>query len=129
MRFGVMTTHGPGGHPSWKHAEVTADKLVIDPEANVPDYAAKSEAAAMLRRNLREALEKHHEDVKQHALQTNAVEPEGQHLDEAIATIQSFTKGTILESHYVQPEVVQAMREVLACEFRTQQYIHRQERK
>ncbi len=137
MRLGMMTTQGTGGHPAWKHAEVTADKLVIDPEPSVADYAAKCEAAAHLRRKLRDALEKHHEDVKQHELaqlQANsatrikaALEPESRHVDEAVATIQGLTKGTLLEEHYAKPEVVQAMREVLACEFRTQQYIHRQE--
>ena len=120
MRFGVMMTQGPGGHPSWKHAEITADKLVVDPLPTASDYAAKYEAAAQLRRKLRDELIKHHDDVQ---ADTGPVD---QRIGETVGTVQALTKGTILEAHYQDPEVIRAMQDVLLCEFNTQLYIKRQ---
>ena len=129
MQFGVLVTNGPGGHPSWKHAEISAWKVIIDPEPGTPDAPAKTEAAAELRRKVRDALEQVHENVKQHAfgqLNSNAkLEPQSNHLDQAVLAIQDLSKGTILESHYQKPEVVQALKDALTVEFLTQQNIHR----
>jgi hypothetical protein len=137
MQYGVMITHGPGGHPSWLHAQVSADQLIIDPKPEAENYGAKANAAQLLRKQVRDALEAHHETVKQHELDRlkvhgmarhgHPLEPEGVHLDNAVAAIVALTKGTVLEPHYARPEVQQAMREVLAVHFRTQQNIHRSE--
>lgn len=137
MQIGVMITNGPGGHPSWKHAEVTAEQLVIDPKPEAENYAEKVEAAALLRHQLKTELEAHHEKVKHHELgklkehglarHDHPLEPEDEHLDDAIATVLRLTKGTILEAHYARPEVQEAMRHVIAIHFRTQQHIHRSE--
>ena len=137
MKYGVMITHGPGGHPSWKHAEIAAEQLIIDPEPPTENYGAKVEAAQLLRKQVRETLEPHHDRVKQHELgqlsthgaarHDHPLEPESAHLDDAIASIVLLTKGTILEPHYARPEVQKAMRDVLAIHFRTQQNIHRAE--
>lgn len=139
MQYGVMITNGPGGHPSWKHAEVTADQLIIDPAPEVENYGAKVEAAALLRHQLKTELITHHDAVKGHELgqlkklgadrHDHPLEPEAEHLDDAIATVLRLAKGTILEAHYSRPEVQAAMREVLAIHFRTQQHIHRAEHK
>jgi hypothetical protein len=82
-------------------------------------------------------LEQHHDAVKTHELaqlqQQGAsrvaanLEPEAAHIDSAITAVVGLTKGTVLESHYSDPEVQGAMRQVLATEFRTQQHIHRSE--
>jgi hypothetical protein len=137
MRFGVMITNGPGGHPSWKHAEVTADKLIVDPLPSDDPTGAKTEAASVLRKNVRDMIEAHHEKVKGHELDqlktlgvarhAHPLEPEKQHLDDAVAEIVKLTKGTALEDHYAKPDVQSALRQELAVEFRTQQYIHRRE--
>lgn len=137
MQFGVMITNGPGGHPAWKHAEVTTNKLVIDPLPTASGYAEKIEAAQLLRKQLRDVLEAHHETVRGHELSmltqhgharlAHPLEPEEAHIQDALGAVLALTKGTVLEEHYARLEVQEAMREVLACEFRTQQHIHRSE--
>lgn len=131
----VMVTNGPGGHPSWKHAEVTASKIV-QVDQNASDE--KQAAAAKLRRDLESALEKHHEDVKQWELAhieekgvercEHALAVENEHVDAVMDTLQSLTEGTILEEHFSKPEVLRIIREeILLPEFATQLHIHRSE--
>lgn len=137
MRFGVMVTNGPGGHPPWKHAEVTASKLVIDPLPENDPQGIKTEAAETLRYKTRLMLEAHHTKVKDHELGqlkklggarlAHPLEPEDQHVEDALREFLALTKGTVLESHYARKEVQDAARHELRHEFRTQQHIHRNE--
>lgn len=136
MRFGVMITNNADHHPAWKHADVSAFKLIVDPRPESDPDGTKAEAARVLRHRVRAMLEAHHETVSQHeqtqlkalgaARHQAPLQPEKQHLDAAVADVVALTKGTALEAHYARPEVQAAMREVLAHEFRTQQYIHRE---
>ena len=139
MRLGVMISNGPGGHPPWKHAEVTASKLIIDPlPENDPD-GLKTEAAETLRHAVKVLLEERHEAVRDYELSmldkfgaarhSHPLKPEEWHVEEALASILAATRDTVLEAHYSQPAVQEAMREVIAHEFRTQQYIHREWRR
>jgi len=131
----IMVTNGPGGHPSWKHAEVTANKIVqVDQNAS----EEKQAAAAKLRRELEEALTQHHEDVKQWELShieehgidrcEHALAVENEHVDAVMETLANLTSGTILEDHFSKPEVLRIIREeILLPEFATQLHIHRSE--
>lgn len=135
MRFGVMITHGPGGHPPWKHAEVTADKLIVPPLPQDDLDGSKRNAADDLRRRVRDLLVEYHQRVRDHELEQlvahgaarhgHPLQPEEQHVGDAVAAVVALAAGTVLEQHYARPEVQQAMREVIAHEFRTQMHVHR----
>jgi hypothetical protein len=132
---GVMITNGPGGHPAWKHANVTAAKIVqIDPGAE----EGKQAAANRLRGQLEQALVDLHEKQKQHELGRireqgsqrlgAAMQAHSPIVDEAMAILDNAVKGGPLEEHYSNPEVRRIIRdEVLEREFSTQVYIHRSE--
>jgi hypothetical protein len=90
----IMVTNGPGGHPSWKHAEVTASKIVqVDPECLVRETSRCLEASPGARKR---ALEKHHEDVRlwelahidEHGVERceHALAVENEHVDAVMET-------------------------------------------
>lgn len=132
----AMITNGPGGHPAWKHAQVTAAKIVVF-DRNDPNISEeKREAAAKLQRRLEEVLIPHHQAVRAHELGkisehgserlSHPLQPHDDHVAAVMETIATETKGTALEEHFAKPDVLRIIREeIVGHEFRSQMHVHR----
>lgn len=123
--FGVMITNGPGGHPAWKHAEQTANKLIIDPFLENDFTGEKKRTAAELRRQLIIMLEGYHDEFGHEQSRASQFDRVDLFAEDILQRIVKWTKGTILEGHFARLGVQAALRLELSREFRTQQLIHR----
>lgn len=131
MQVKFLITDG-GPHPAWKHAMVTADKIVQFGD-NIPQV--KIDAGLRLQRQLETILEKHHLGVeefekaklKKHGSErlSHPLEVETSRIDGVMTDFLAATKGTVLEEHFSKPEVQEVARHILTTEFLSQAHIHR----
>lgn len=136
MRVGVMTTNG-GSHPVEKWAAESAaqivDVIVIDPDSIVFETvaAAKSKFQELLKETLVEdhACVQAHEVAAitehGHARLSYDLEPEEDHLTQAVDAVQSLADATMFGPHFRKPEVRTFVRSTLRSHFTTVKQIER----
>lgn len=121
MGFGAMITNNAVGHPAEKHAHLTASKLVIDPLPKDDPSGEKRAAAIVLRVRAVGMLTRYHEIIADDASVDIAALANA-----ACDDFLKLTEGTILESHFHDPLVRDAIKRELETEFATQQYVCQQ---
>jgi hypothetical protein len=126
----VMVTDGNNFHAADYHAEVTAEKIVVVGEGAPANITA---AARTFRKKVEVILTRHHttvENAEQQALAIFGALRYEHPLEAAVEAnvlqeVVDAAKGTVLESHFVRPDVQEAILEELLHETRSQMNVHR----
>jgi hypothetical protein len=131
----VMITNGCNFHPADYHAEVTAEKLVVVAGTAAPETVTASRA---FRKAVEAILVRHHSDVERieqaalaehgsarydHCLHECAVAATD---DTILMDIVAASRGTVLEAHFANPAVQEAVLQELHHETRSQMHVHRE---
>lgn len=132
MHATALITNG-GPHPSDKWAAVTADHICrlieIDESSVTPEAIAARKAKPRFELALADALDGHHATVQDHekgALVEHGVDryghpldPQAQHMDEALAAVLAVAKGTPFEDGVASDEFQAAVLAILGSHFAT----------
>lgn len=136
MRVGIMVTNG-GSHPveKWaaQSASQIADVIVIAPDSIVFD--SMTAAKTKFQDDLETALVDHHDVVHSHENQAlkndgaahldSTLDPEAEHLDEAVAAVSAVAEQTMFAAHFRKPEVQAFVRSTLKSHFSSVKHIER----